>query len=566
MPRIHALENNEKAKTAAATAPNTPCTQHKAKECHKPDSISVSRTAPSTPSHRRYVSDRAKYQRGGAGGGSCRWQSSDSRSFTTSPRRQAASEAILDSSSPARTAAFAAAATALAPSVVSSIRRKCESERALSPDYALLAGMSPERLGERVRDGYDLTGIPRLTQLYQEPEGNTRNPLLAPPTSRSNKTSLAVPSCGFEPAEFHPRSGPVTSGSRGVGLSGRSASFGDGVQIGSHYDALREDLGVGGEVRDDVLHDPRNIGMGVRRTGGMEQRTKDLLWKGGLGLWGQNTCSSCGGLHFVSFNSSPFLSSGGSGGGPGTVASSSRHHLTDPWHTGRSQYLTTRAAIDAERDLPVNILRQRAVQEFPNGYASETDVKFRQAAVMNLEKEMQSCPLCVSQALASRNGRRIYENVLLGENQEQASRRASTARTLGLELSGPGPPRAGSLKTPAGSPNVSVPTSTSCRVCDEHPGPVTTTPIRTSGWAIRNNPRRVLCYEGLHSNCWSFAAQAAETLNRAPIGNPNNLEVSGSFALKPLPRDLDSIFLPRFSPNKDRSARGGFLLSGVDGR
>ena len=88
-----------------------PCTQHKAKECHKPDSISVSRTAPSTPSHRRYVSDRAKYQRGGAGGR----QSSDSRSFTTSPRRQAASEAILDSSSPARTAAFAAARYGIGP-------------------------------------------------------------------------------------------------------------------------------------------------------------------------------------------------------------------------------------------------------------------------------------------------------------------------------------------------------------------------------------------------------------------------------------------------------------------
>ncbi|RUS83381.1 hypothetical protein EGW08_008847 [Elysia chlorotica] len=464
MPRIHALENNDRPKAAAATAPSTPSSQRRAKDSLRRDGSRESHTAPPTPSHRRRASDRAKRQGGAAGGagggfgGVCPWQRPTSKSLTSNPRRHAASEAALDRSSPARTAAFAAAATALAPSVVSSIRQKSETDRALPPDPAQ----------------------PQAARCYAHVWNRTRTLL--------------------------PRSGSFVSDSRWIAFSGRSASFGDGVPRRSHCDALRAELAVGSHA----LHGPRPPGLGVRPRDLAEQA------QDGLGLWGEDTCLVCGGLHFASSISSPFLSCGaggsaatGGGRGASMIAAPSRNPSPGP----NSHY---RSHTGGSTDTDLHH-RQKRLRESPNGYASETDMKLKQAALRRLEKEIESCPLCMPQVYlaARKNSRGIGQSVSasLQKTHEHASRRGSSARSLGLDRRG-----SASLRAATGSPASSAHTptgsahslagsthmcSTACRLCDGRQGRgVVSTPIRTEGWAIPNNPRRVLCYEGLHSNCW----------------------------------------------------------------
>ena len=538
MPRIHAIENNEttRAAAAAATAPNSPSSQRKAKEQAKSDTARVSRTAPSTPSHRRGGggSERAKYS------GGCPWQSpSRRRSLTASPRRhghgQAAGEAG-QRSSPTRTAAFAAAATALAPSVVSSIRRKCESERVLPPDYALLAATPPHRHVGRggsfsAAESPDSLGKLSMSQPFRTFNNCPEAPLGRPNAMYSNgdlcsagpplgdKSSLAVPGWRFDPAANTPKYyAALALGSRGIASSGRSASFGDGAagdggtHRRSYCDALRAELGVGGAggVGHGGLartHASRNMGMGTRSRGRAGLAGDQLLAKDDMGLWGKNACSVCGGLHFVSSVSSPFLATSAAAS-RGTPAPSPSHHnhLYDyltPRHSQHSR--GSGGTLGADSETSINLLRHLRLPEFPDGYASETDIKYSAAAIKRLEKEMQSCPLCISQAaLASRNGSRVSQNIYLDahgqtHNLSQSSSARCSRRDLAL--------KAGSLRSAAGSPSPSGQMFPGSRLYDDQhhqhgQGRVGNTPIRTVGWAIPNNPRRVVNYEDLHSNCW----------------------------------------------------------------
>ncbi|GFS05495.1 hypothetical protein ElyMa_006521300 [Elysia marginata] len=531
MPRIHAIETNEKTKDGAVTAPNTPSSQRKAKDHHRWDNARLSRTAPSTPSHHRHASEKAAKH--GDVGSSGPWQVAGRRSFTSSPsRRHAASEARLGCSSPTRTAAFAAAATALAPSVVSSIRQKCESERTLPVEYALLAEASYRRyggardsvsLGGREYDGgregrSSSPGSPHVTQSYRtfnSHEAVNGTPRYANLCNPSNKSSLAVPAWGLDPSACPTRGGPETHhGSRGMALPERSASFGADAQRRSYCDVMRGELGLSdGGSRGGVgrLLAQRSLGIGISPRG-RSGRVGDLMCKDDeVGLWGRNTCSACGGLHFVSSISSPFLSSSAGGG---ARVPSPRRHLYSNLSPERFRYRSgssSRGGIDNE--LYFSPQRHRALREFPDGYASEANMKYSQAAIRELEKEMESCPLCVSQAakVATRNGSRGSSEKLsldITGHAPVASRTSSVRSSAREDFGGPGPPRTGSLRSAPDSPTSSAYSHsyTGCRLQlhegQQHQGRVTLTPIRTEGWAIPNNPRRVVCYEGLHSNCW----------------------------------------------------------------